>query len=53
MKVKQKETDLPGVLQDNKRLNDLLSKVKEETEVMEKIKFSVQKKVKFFCVYIV
>ncbi|KAM7424042.1 hypothetical protein PAMA_000415 [Pampus argenteus] len=44
MKVKQKEKDVPGVLQGNKHLDDLLSKVKEETEVMEKIKFSVQKK---------
>lgn len=45
MKVKQRETDLPGVLQSNKHLNDLLTKVKEETELMEKIKFSLQKKV--------
>ncbi|XP_053174476.1 dynein regulatory complex subunit 4 [Scomber japonicus] len=44
MKVKQRETDLPGVLQSNKHLNDLLTKVKEETELMEKIKFSLQKK---------
>ncbi|XP_062284312.1 dynein regulatory complex subunit 4 [Scomber scombrus] len=44
MKAKQRETDLPGVLQSNKHLNDLLTKVKEETEVMEKMKFSLQKK---------
>ncbi|XP_042267341.1 dynein regulatory complex subunit 4-like [Thunnus maccoyii] len=44
MKVKQQEIDLRGVFQSNKNLRDLLSKVKGEAEVMEKIRFSVQTK---------